>query len=47
MSNLPEALFNMSRFLLHAIMKYIPHGISKVYPFLMTIVYSERFILKV
>ena len=30
-SNLPEALFNMARFLLHAIIREVPLGISKVY----------------
>ncbi|XP_064632482.1 intraflagellar transport protein 122 homolog isoform X2 [Lineus longissimus] len=29
-SHLPEALFNMSRYLLHAMIKDTPHGISKV-----------------
>ena len=32
-SHLPDALFNMARYLWHAIIKDIPHGISKVYPF--------------
>lgn len=31
-SHLPEALFNISRYLLHMIQGGIPHGISKVYP---------------
>ena len=31
-SHLPEALFNMARFLHHSLMKLQPSGISKVYP---------------
>ena len=31
-SHLPEALFNMSRFLLHSMLTQPPMGISKVYP---------------
>lgn len=33
-SNLPEALFNMSRYLIHsdAMAFQAPHGVSKVYP---------------
>ena len=34
-SHLPEALFNMSRFLLHSMMKQPPLGVSKVYPLLL------------
>lgn len=33
-SHLPDALFNMSRYLWHAILNDIPHGISKVYPWI-------------
>eukprot|EP00794_Sanderia_malayensis_P006236 gene6236-6953_t len=32
-SQLPEALFNMARFLLHMLIRDTPHGVSKVYPF--------------
>ena len=31
-SHIPEALHNMSRFLVHRTMKTTPRGISKVYP---------------
>ena len=31
-SLLPEALFNMSRFLIHKLMKQTPVGVSRVYP---------------
>lgn len=31
-SHLPEALFNISRYLLHMMQGGIPYGISKVYP---------------
>ena len=31
-SHLPEALFNMSRYLLHGMISDMPIGVSKVYP---------------
>lgn len=29
-----ETLFNMAKYLWHAILKEVPHGVSKVYPFM-------------
>ena len=39
-SHLPEALFNISRYLLHQMNIDIPHGISKVYPLYVIVYYN-------